>query len=545
MTDGLRGKVREATERRRARRAEATARADQQRADRRFRALAETSNAVIWTADASGGTAEPQPSWEAYTGQRWPEYAGDGWTAALHPEDRARVVAAWREVVAGDATRFEIDGRLRHAASGGHRHVALRAAGLRDADGAITDWIGTVRDTHDRVVAESAARRTAAISEALLAASPVGFGLVDTELRYLQVNPALAALNGLPAERHLGRRPSEVLPIYEPRVEELMREALARGPIVGVEFDADEVAPGAGRRHLVASYFPIRIAATDELVGLGFTVVDVSERTRLMDALSEQRARYERLAATDVLAVFGGEGPRVTEANDAFLAMLGYTRADVAEGRLSGPGLTPPGWEAADERALAELATTGRAPAYDKEYRHRDGRRVPVLIGVVALQREPLRWLAYATDLTAERATQAELRLFQALVERSGDFIAVATPDGRAIYVNPAGRDLIGLDAAAAVTDLRLVDVATPQVHDVWRQELIPAALREGHHRAESRLVRLDSGAQFDVDHQTFTVTTGDGRDTTAFVATVARDVSDRQRALRQAEALSRLAGGL
>ncbi|MCW3840842.1 SpoIIE family protein phosphatase [Micromonospora yasonensis] len=142
-------------------------------------------------------------------------------------------------------------------------------------------------------------------------------------------------------------------------------------------------------------------------------------------------------------------------------------------------------------------------------------------------------------------AALAELRLFQALVERSGDFIAVATPDGRTVYVNPAGRALVGLGDTDRVDGLGLVDFAAPDVRDLWRTELIPTALRQGHHRAESRLVRLDTGEQLDVDHQTFTVTTGDERDTAAFVATVARDVTDRQRALRQAEALARLAGAL
>ena len=225
-----------------------------------------------------------------------------------------------------------------------------------------------------------------------------------------------------------------------------MRQALEQRADRGVEFTAERprrsAGPrgglaGDGRQHLVASYFPIRIADTDELVGFGFTVVDVTERTRLLEALGAERARYERLAATDVLAVFGGEEERITEANEAFLALLGYTAEDVAQGRLTGPTLTPPDWAEADARALAELADSGRARAYDKEYRHADGHRVPVQIGVVALERKPLRWLAYATDLSAERAAQAELRLFQALVERSGDFIAVAAPDGRAVYVEP------------------------------------------------------------------------------------------------------------
>ncbi|MGR6321045.1 SpoIIE family protein phosphatase [Micromonospora soli] len=150
-----------------------------------------------------------------------------------------------------------------------------------------------------------------------------------------------------------------------------------------------------------------------------------------------------------------------------------------------------------------------------------------------------------ALDLSTERAARAELRLFQALVERSGDFIAVADPDGRAVYVNPAGRALVGLTEGERVDGLTLVDFAAPHARELWRTELIPAALRTGHHHAESRLVRRDTGEPVDVDHQTFTVTTGDGQDTTAFVATVARDVTDRQRTLRQAEALARLAGAL
>ncbi|WP_243420779.1 PAS domain S-box protein [Micromonospora globispora] len=414
--------------------------------------------------------------------------------------------------------------------------------GLRDA---VREATERERAWRAEAAARADQRRTAAISRSLLDSAPVGFGLVDTELRYVQVNPALAAMNRLPAEEHLGRRPGELFPVHGERIEELMRRALVEGPIIGVEFSEPEGTPEARRRNLVANYFPIRIADTDELVGLGFAIVDVTERTRLLEALGAERARYERLAATDVLAVFGGKDERITEANEAFLAMLGYTAEDVAQGRLTWPDLTPPGWEEADKRALVELGGTGRARAYDKEYRHADGHLVPVQIGVVALERQPLRWLAYATDLSAERAAQAELRLFQALVERSGDFIAVATPDGRAVYVNPAGRELVGLGAADRVDGLGLVDFAAPDAREVWRRELIPTALREGHHRAESRLVRLDTGEQLDVDHQTFTVTTGDGRDSTAFVATVARDISDRQRTLRQAEGLARLAGAL
>ncbi|ASW55242.1 PAS domain-containing protein [Plantactinospora sp. KBS50] len=505
--------------------------------DRRFRALMGASAAIIWTAGPGGAATAPQPSWEAYTGQSWPEYAGDGWSAMVHPDDLSRVHRAWADALRTGARVYRTSFRVWHAPSGRYRHVSARSTALRDEHGRIVEWLGTFTDVQDVIAAEQAADRAATISEAMLASAPVGFGWVDTQLRFQYVNPALAAINRRTEAEHLGRTPAELLPLIGERVTELIRRTLAEGPVSGVEFSTPEPDAPGRFRHAVASYFPIRLADPAETIGVGFTVVDVTERTRLREALDAERVRYERLAATDVLAVFGGEGERITEANDAFLSMLGYTRADVAAGRLHWPDLTPAGFEEADERAIKELRTTGRAPAYAKEYRHRDGHPVPVLIGIVALHREPLRWLAYATDLTGERLAQAELRLFQALVERSGDAIAVARADGGMVYVNPAGRQLLGLPAEPGGGQ-RLTDLGAPE-------GLIAGALRDGYRRTETRLSRLDTGAEVEVEQQLFTVSTGPEADATGYLATVSRDIGERQRTLRRAEALARFAGEL
>jgi PAS domain S-box-containing protein len=46
---------------------------------------------------------------------------------------------------------------------------------------------------------------------------------------------------------------------------------------------------------------------------------------------------------------------QIIEANDAFLDMVGYTRDDVALGRLSWTEMTPAEWQTASERAAAQL----------------------------------------------------------------------------------------------------------------------------------------------------------------------------------------------
>ena len=69
----------------------------------------------------------------------------------------------------------------------------------------------------------------------------------------------------------------------------------------------------------------------------------------------------------------------VLEANDAFLDIVGYTRDDLANGRLDWRAITPPEHAAKDEAAQLEIASTGRCAPYEKEYVRKDGRRVPVV----------------------------------------------------------------------------------------------------------------------------------------------------------------------
>jgi PAS domain S-box-containing protein len=71
---------------------------------------------------------------------------------------------------------------------------------------------------------------------------------------------------------------------------------------------------------------------------------------------------------------------RILEANDAFLRIVGYGREDLVSGSLRRTG--PPEWREHDERALAELRSTGSFQPFEKEYFRKDGSRVPVLVGV-------------------------------------------------------------------------------------------------------------------------------------------------------------------
>ena len=99
---------------------------------------------------------------------------------------------------------------------------------------------------------------------------------------------------------------------------------------------------------------------------------------------------------------------RIIEANDAFLEMVGYTRDDLASGRLRWPELTPPESRVASERAVAQLRATGTCDVFEKEYVRRDGSRVPTLVGAAAVDGPGSETVAFVLDLTERKRAEEE-----------------------------------------------------------------------------------------------------------------------------------------
>lgn len=109
--------------------------------DERVQALMNSaSGPVAWAADADGRSTAGFPGWRRFTGQTDVELREAGWWTAIHPEDRKRVKAAWREAVQQGMT-LSAACRIRRA-DGVYRHFAIRAVPVADASGAISEWLG-------------------------------------------------------------------------------------------------------------------------------------------------------------------------------------------------------------------------------------------------------------------------------------------------------------------------------------------------------------------------------------------------------------------
>jgi transcriptional regulator with PAS, ATPase and Fis domain len=130
--------------------------------------------------------------------------------------------------------------------------------------------------------------------QALFASDDIGLGLVDTDLRYVMVNDKLAAINGLPAERHLGRPVREVLPAFADPIEAMLRSVIeTREPLVDFSLQGLPTDPSADR-HFLGTYSPL--VHGDSVIGVGALLVEMTERVRSERALMEHaRSVYENV----------------------------------------------------------------------------------------------------------------------------------------------------------------------------------------------------------------------------------------------------------
>ena len=135
----------------------------------------------------------------------------------------------------------------------------------------------------------------AAQSDAVIGSAPIGIGLFDLQLRHVRVNPVLEEMNGLPAEKLLGRTPAELHPEVGDEAEVLYREVLCSGlPRRDVPLSGEVGSRPGEIRHWNASFFPVRHAG--EVIGLCVLVADVTTERELVDALAASEERHRRLA---------------------------------------------------------------------------------------------------------------------------------------------------------------------------------------------------------------------------------------------------------
>jgi PAS domain S-box-containing protein len=125
--------------------------------ERRYRELVEAVPVGIFETDAAGGNTYANGVWVAMTGLSRSQTLGDGWIAAIHPDDRAAMQARWRAVTAAQQP-FRSEHRVCRL-DGSEIWVMVEAVPRFDSSGALTGFIGSITDVTERRRHEEERRR--------------------------------------------------------------------------------------------------------------------------------------------------------------------------------------------------------------------------------------------------------------------------------------------------------------------------------------------------------------------------------------------------
>ncbi|WP_327290062.1 SpoIIE family protein phosphatase [Streptomyces sp. NBC_01198] len=161
---------------------------------------------------------------------------------------------------------------------------------------------------------------------ALLGGTTAGVAVLDTDLRYVYVNPALAAMNGVAAEAHIGRTISEIAPDVDVGVGTL-REVLADGRTREIVATGQTRADSPHRMRVWRGTYHRLEGPQGEVRGLGAVVFEVSKE---YEARAELERTRERLQLLDTAAVRIGRTLEVDRTCQELCDLLVEVIADVA-----------------------------------------------------------------------------------------------------------------------------------------------------------------------------------------------------------------------
>ena len=137
-------------------------------------------------------------------------------------------------------------------------------------------------------------------------------------------------------------------------------------------------------------------------------------------------------------------------------------------------------------------------------------------------------YVQQAARMLAHRRSEEEHHKLAAIVQNCADFIGIATLSGRAVFVNPAGRRMIGLRPDEAIP-LKISCYVSPEEQQRLLQQILPAVERDGFWDGEISFRQFTSGATIPVLQHIFYIReNGTGR--RLALATICRDITERKR---------------
>jgi PAS domain S-box-containing protein len=316
---------------------------------------------------------------------------------------------------------------------------------LKDNTGEVVGMMGSLTDISVCKALEQELAQRQALFDAFLKEAPAGLCILDSQLRYRQINQFLAEINCLIPADHIGKTVREILPNMAPIIEPLYEQILrTKQPLINMEMSGDNPRKPGFVRNLTGSYFPL-LDKDGEALGIGAVVVDISDRKLAEAALQKSEQLYRTMASNfpnGAVMLFDPE-LRYTLVEGTELAAVGLSK-ELMEGKTI--------WEVFEPDVCDRIEPTYRAALAGEtvvtEFFYSDRVYLGYALPVRNERQEIIGGLLMTQNITARQLAEEALReseeKYRCIVETADEGIWIVDTESKTTFVNQKMADMLG-----------------------------------------------------------------------------------------------------
>jgi PAS domain S-box-containing protein len=232
---------------------------------------------------------------------------------------------------------------------------------------------------------------------------------------------------------------------------------------------------------------------------------EITDRKAALEAMkiSEEKFSKAFLNSPDVMIITAPDEGTILDVNDSIFRVAGFLPKDLKGKSTIELNL----WEHAEQRNryIQQLIKHGRVVNFESRFRKSNGEVFTGLISGEFIRVEKQRCvLSVIRDISERKKAEEQYRFLASILKHSSDFIGIATPDQKAVYVNPAGQAMLGLDGEEAVKNSRIEDFFFPEDLPFVRNTILPTLEKKGRWAGEFRFRHFKTGEPIQVLYDLF-----------------------------------------